>query len=330
MAGAERTRLSDVGEFGFIARIAKLRVPNRGVDVGIGDDCAVVRCGRTRLLLTTDALIEGVHFRREWDTPAGLGRRAYVVNASDVAAMGGLPRYALLSLAAPSRASVTDLEALVRGFARAAAASGCALVGGNLSGAKQWMISVTLVGEALDPPLLRSGARAGDQLYVSGHLGSAAFGREILLGRRGGPRRATRAFLRPNAQLGLGRMLARTRAASAAIDVSDGLRADLEHVCEASGVGAVIDAERLPVARDLAKLPEAERLRLALAGGEDYQLLFAVPPRRARAVEQGARRIGVRITAIGALTRERAIHVRPAGGASLVESSPGFDHFRAG
>jgi thiamine-monophosphate kinase len=324
---ADRRRLSQLGEFGFIDRLRKLRLPRRGVEVGIGDDCAVVLVDRRRLLLTTDALIEEVHFRRAWDTYAGLGRRAFAVNASDIAAMGGMPRFALLSLGVPTDSRVTDLEGFVRGFARAASASGCALVGGNLSASRRWMISVTVIGEAADPPLRRSGARPGDLLYVSGRLGAAAFGREILLGRRRGARRHTRAFLRPEPRLDLGRNLARTRAASAAIDVSDGLLADLGHLCRESRVGAVVEARRLPFARALGDLPARERLALALGGGEDYELLFAVPPRRVLRLA-AAPRAAVRATCIGRLTSERGIRVLGDPAAVDASRSAGFDHFR--
>lgn len=326
--GNSRVRLSDLGEFGFLATLRGLRIPRRGVEVGIGDDCAVVRCGDGRWLLTTDALIEDVHFRRGWDTPAGLGRRSFAVNASDIAAMGGSPRFALLSLAVPGAARATELRGLIRGFAAAASEAGCALVGGNLSASPRWMISVMVLGEAESRPLLRSGARVGDRLYVSGRLGSAAFGREILLGRRRGTRRQTASFRRPVPQLGLGRLLARTRMASAAIDVSDGLLSDLGHLCRASGVGAVVEADRLPLASMLATLDPRERLRLALSGGEDYELLFAVPERRVPALEAATRRLAVSVTAIGRVTRERAIRV-VGGPADLLEGSePGHDHFR--
>ncbi len=324
-----RARLSDVGEFGFLATLRGLRIPRRGVEVGIGDDCAVVRCGGKRWLLTTDALVEGVHFRRRWDTPAGLGQRAFAVNASDIAAMGGSPRFALLSLAVPASSRVDELRGLIRGFAAAAKRSACALVGGNLSASPRWMISVMLLGAAESPPLLRAGARAGDRLYVSGRLGAAAFGREILLGRRRGTRAQTASFRRPVPRLDLGRLLARTRTASAAIDVSDGLLSDLGHLCRASGVGAEIDARRLPLPAMLDALDTRERLRLALSGGEDYELLFAVPERRVPALEAAARRSSVPVTAIGRFLRGRGIRVLGAPADGLDAVVTGHDHFRA-
>jgi thiamine-monophosphate kinase len=320
--------LSEVGELAFLAALRRLRVANRDVEVGIGDDCAVVRAGRRRWLLTTDALVEDVHFRWRWQSPRTLGRRAFAVNASDIAAMAGTPRFALLSIALPRRAAANALRDVVAGFSAAARDVDSALVGGNLSAAREWMISVTLVGEASGAAVTRSGGRPDDLVYVTGTLGAAAFGREILLGRRRGPRRALGAFLRPRARLDAAAVLARTRAATAAIDVSDGLLSDLGHLCEASGVGAAVEGDRLPLSADLRRLDPEERLRLALSGGEDYELLFTVPPRRRRELENAALEAGVAVTAIGRLTRRRGITVSGAASASALPRA-GHDHFRA-
>jgi len=313
------------GEFAFIERLRALPRGNRDVELGIGDDCAIVRAGGRRLLLTTDALVEDVHFRWSWDGPAGLGRRAFAVNASDIAAMGGMPRFALLSLIVPKRAALSDASRLVRGFTTAARASGCALVGGNLSAGMRWTVSVTLVGEPCGAPLRRSGARAGDLVYVSGHVGAAAFAREILLGRRRGRASQTGAFRRPVPRLELGAALARARAATAAIDVSDGLLQDLGHLCRASRVGAVVEADRLPYAPALRRLPRGKRLELALGGGEDYELVFTVPAGRTKRLPSLP---GVPVTAIGRIVPGSGIRVRDSSGETLEVSSRGFDHFR--
>ncbi len=319
--------LADVGELGFLERLRKLGSRGRRVEIGIGDDCAVVRLGSTRLVLTTDALVEGVHFHLRWHDAAGLARKAFAVNASDLAAMGARPRFALLSLVLPGSAPARMVDSFVRGFGRACREFGCALVGGNLSGSDRWMISVTLVGEPSGPALRRSGARVGDLLYVSGFPGAAALGREILLGRRRGRKAETRAFLRPEPRLGLGAMLARRRFASAAIDVSDGLLQDLGHLCRASAVGAVVEARRLPLARPLRPLPRAEALALVLRGGEDYELLFTASPAKARAVEAAARRHRFGIHRIGRIVRGRGARVLDAEGRELRVEHSGFDHF---
>jgi thiamine-monophosphate kinase len=214
---------------------------------------------------------------------------------------------------------------MARGFVDAASADGCVLVGGNLAAASQWVVSVTLVGEPCGEPLLRSGARAGDLVYVSGTLGGAAYAREILLGRRAGDKAATLPFRRPIARLRLGAALARARAASAAIDVSDGLLQDLQHVCEASGVGAIVDASRLPCARSLRRLTARKRLEHALAGGEDYELVFTVP--RVQAARLRRVCAGTPIACIGAI--EPGSKVRVVGAREIgVRLARGFDHFR--
>lgn len=325
--GGRRTRsktLADLGEFGLIARLRRLGAVGGAVETGIGDDCAVVRVGGRRLLITTDALVEDVHFRLGWDSFAGLGRRAFAVNASDIAAMGGVPRFALVALTLPSSANVDDAEQLERGIARAAGVVGCAIVGGNLTAGRAWTITISVIGEATGAPLLRSGARPGDLICVGGPLGGAAYGREVLLGRRPGKRGDAMRFLRPPSRLELGAWLSRTGSASAAIDVSDGLTADLAHLCRASRVGADITADRIPTPPVLRRLLAAERLRLALAGGEDYELLFTVPPDRAARLDREANRRAWPIARIGRVTARRGVRVEDAS----ADVTGGFDHFR--
>lgn len=318
--------LAGLGETALIERIRRRVWRGVGVEVGIGDDCAVVRAGKTRWLLTTDALVEGVHFRAGWDRPEGLGARAFQVNASDVAAMGGVPRFALLALSLPPTCRADEIERLVRGFVGAARRWGCAVVGGNLTAARERTIVVTLIGEAVGRPLLRSGARPGHGLYVSGSLGGAARARELLLaGRRLGAREA-RPFLRPRARVELGQELSRRQLASAAIDLSDGLLRDLGHLCRASRVGAEIEAEALPFARSLRSLPPEERLRLALGGGEDYELLFTVPPAR----EANLAGLGTPVRRIGRILPGRGVRVIDARGRTVPSPTPGYDHFSAG
>lgn len=325
-----RQALGALGELGFLARLPRLVRAGAGVEVGIGDDCAVVRADGVRWLLTTDALVEDVHFRRGWDAPRGLGRRAFAVNASDVAAMGGAPRFALLSLALPNHAEVDEVEEFIRGFERAARATGASLVGGNLSAAPQWVASVTLVGTACGRPLLRSGARPGDAIYVSGALGGAALVRERLLDGAHLDAKSAAPLLRPNPRLALGRLLSTRRLASAAIDVSDGLLRDLGHVAEASGIRAVVEAQRLPFASMLRRVPSPHRLALAVAGGEDYELVFTVAPASERRLAAAVRALLPRtaVTRIGRVERGRGVEVRDEDGRPIEVGALGFDHFR--
>ncbi len=179
-------KLRDLGEFPFLRRLRD-RVPaDPRVFLGLGDDCAVLSLpGMT--LLTTDAMIEGVHFRREWTSFSTLGEKAFAVNASDIAAMGGEPTFALLSLGVPQQCEVEDLDAFFNGFVRAAEACGTALIGGNMSAAPCLMLSVTLLGQAPHGVITRSGAQVGDDLYVTGTLGDAALGLRLLQEERDGP-----------------------------------------------------------------------------------------------------------------------------------------------
>jgi thiamine-monophosphate kinase len=319
-----RRRIDEVGEFAFLDRLLPLPGPRRLV-VGPGDDCAVVRAGGADWLLTTDAIVEGVHFERDWMSPEQLGRRAYLVNASDIAAMGGAPRYCLISAAAPGSFLAADLLAALRGVAAAAAADGAVVAGGNLTAARELVLNVAMIGSAPAHPLLRSGARVGDLLFVTGRLGDAALGRRQL---RRNPRArgvAVHRFREPEPRLRAGAALARRRLATAAIDVSDGLLQDLGHLCHASGVGAVIEVDRLPMS------PQVRRVgwRLALAGGEDYELLCAVSVRNEGRLRRLAAKLGCPFTRIGrCVDAHRGLRVVNARGDDVSSEMGGFDHFR--
>ena len=319
MTGAMR-RLRDVGEHAWLAhllaRLARRRRPTRDrrLLVGPGDDAAVVR-GAARLVLTTDTLVDGVHFRRGWLTPAGLGRRAFAVNASDVAAMGAVPRWALLALEAPPRMPVAELDALALAFAGAAERAGARLVGGNVARGPHLAVTVALVGEAPGRIVTRAGARAGDVVYVTGMLGAS-----------GAARRAGR-LPDPPRRMGAGVALARV--ASAMIDVSDGLLQDLAHVCRASGVGATVEIDRLPVAPPCRRALGGRAAAFAATAGEDYELLVAVPAARERALNGLAPRLGCRLTRIGRVTAGRPrVTVVDRHGRRVRLAQRGFDHFR--
>lgn len=307
------TRLRDRGEVALLEEIRRLVPARHDVLVGPGDDAAVVRGTARPLLLTTDAQVEGVHFRREWLSARELGRRAFHVAASDVAAMGGRVRAVLLAIAAPSDWPVADLRAVVRGVRTAAEGAGAALAGGNLSSARELSLTVSVLGDAPAKPILRSGARAGDQLFVTGRLGGAAYGLRLLLGARtvGGGEVAKRRWRRPAARLDEGRALARG-IATAMIDLSDGLLVDLTRLADASGCRAVVHTERLPLAAPLRALRPLDARALALSGGEDYELLFTASARAAARV----RRLGLAAgaTMIGEMTRGHGVVVADAGG----------------
>jgi thiamine-monophosphate kinase len=294
--------------------------------VGPGDDCAVVTVGRQRILLTTDALVEGIHFRRRWLSAYQLGRRAYLVNASDVAAMGGQPRYVLVSLEVPPRYADRDLLELNRGIAMAAKETGACIVGGNLSRAAALSVTITLVGSMRTRPVLRSGARCGDHLFVTGELGAAAHGRHLIDRDPDTRGRYARRFREPVPRLQAGAALAQHRLASAMIDVSDGLLQDLGHLCRSSVVGARIELATLPC-----RVPmRAGGHALALGGGEDYELVCAIPPHRLARMRDLQHTFGCEMTRIGVvMSKSYGIRLVDAQGHRVPVGTLGFDHFRS-
>jgi thiamine-monophosphate kinase len=315
-----------VGEIGFLARLFPRLPTGRDVLVGPGDDCAVVAVGSRRLLLTTDALVEGVHFRPRWLGAYQLGRRAYLVNASDIAAMGGRPRFVLVSVSVPPRYLARDLFRLHEGIAAAAAETGARIVGGNVTRADVLSVSITLIGDMRGRPVLRRGARPGDALFVTGDLGTAALGR-LLISRH--PRThsaAAQRFREPTPRLRAGSLLARHGVASAMIDVSDGLLRDVGHLCRSSGVGAAIEAERLPCDPRV----RAAGYALALSGGEDYELLWTVRPHHVARMQQLQHRFGCQTTRIGrVMPKAYGVRVLDAKGTPIPIATQGFDHFRS-
>lgn len=324
--------LAACGEFGLIERI---RAQVRGRDdilLGIGDDCcATTLPPREVLLTTTDLLLEGIHFRRAWTDLFALGRKAVAVNISDVAAMGGTPRTLSLGLALPSGLSPEEFDQLINGVLAAAQDYGAVLTGGDTCRSPDGlMISLTVQGSVLPTRMLRrSGARIGDRLYVSGTLGDSALAlRELLAGRIPGQEIARRHH-QPTARLRLGQELARRQLATALIDLSDGLLADLGHILDASGVGARINAATLPLSTTFraALANEAGLLELALGGGEDYELLWSAPPAAVDALVALGTELELELTCIGAVEAEAGLKVFDAADREMVLKRTGFNHF---
>jgi thiamine-monophosphate kinase len=330
--------LSTIGERGLIQRIReRFPAPAGSLQIGIGDDAAVVPGVRGELdVLTTDALVEGVHFDLRLSSFEDVGYKALAVNVSDIAAMGATPRLALLSLILPDRLTVADVDGLLDGFSRMAEEAGVVLAGGNITATPGPLtIDVTAVGHVRPRRVLtRAGGTAGDVLYVTGEVGAAAAGLGVLKASAHAPEDVEEAALveryrRPAPRLRAGALLGRTRTATACMDLSDGLADAVLQLALASGTGAVVDAAALPVpaaARRWFQSQGQDPVRAALAGGDDYELLFAVSPRtggRLRTVIRQAR--GLRITRIGELTASPAILVKRD---ATTEPLPGgFTHF---
>ena len=302
--------LADLGEGRLIDRIARMarRLDQSGVVLGIGDDAAILRPRPGEDLVTsTDAMVEDVHFRWGEQSPVTVGRRALVANLSDLAAMGARPLGFSLALAAPPSLELARFDGVLRGLLREAQIHRCPLVGGNLARATQTSLAIHVLGGVPRGRALRRDAlRAGDRLYVTGQLGSAALARAVAESEA----RPIRQL--PVPRLAAGRALLALPGRGACIDLSDGLLADLGHLLEGTGLGAQLEPESLPLAPGFARRCRAlglDPLALALAGGEDYELLFSIRARPAAriSVSRLARRLGVGVSAIGTITPEEGI-----------------------
>ena len=310
-----------------------------GVVVAVGDDAAVVEPGRHDGVLTADMLIEDVHFRRGRGSPTDLGYKSVAVNVSDVAAMGGSPRYAIACVALPPSVEAPWVVELYGGMRQAAEDHGMSVIGGDTNRAGGVVISVTVYGEVPSGrAVTRGGARVGDRIVVTGLLGAAAGGLRLLeadpqdvkgaLG-TAWERELAEAHQRPTARVGEGQMLAQG-GASAMIDVSDGLAIDLGRLCAESGVGARIRLDDVPVApavRELSGVTGDEPIEMALHGGEDYELLATLPPDAVAGVnERISQQYGTSVTEIGEITEEGLFAVDADGRESALEPK-GWDHF---
>ena len=309
-----------------------------GLRIGIGDDAAVLRprAGTDRVL-TTDAFLENVHFLLRVHPPEAVGYKALARATSDLAAMGARPRYFLLSLALPISCTGKWFDRFLDGMSRAARSFGLILAGGDTTKSPLAAINITVIGEiAPGRAVLRSGARPGNLVCVSGTLGEAELGLQLLqrgsLRQRSNSHRKWKKLLQkhfyPEPRLALGEWLGKNKRATAMIDTSDGLSTDLAHLCEASGVGAKVWASRIPKVTVPTELQRRslDPLRLALDGGEDYELLFTVPrglkPRLARTFR------GIPIKIIGEITRDKEIVLIDDAGKSKPLRAEGWDPFR--
>jgi len=317
-----------IAELRRIAESSPGRRSRRGeqaIGQGIGDDCAVLRVPPGHeSLITTDFSLEGIHFRREWHPPESVGHRCLTRGLSDVAAMGGAPIAAFLSLAIPRDLRQSWVDQFTHGLLGLAERYSVVLAGGDTAQSPGGVLAdIVVVGSVpKGKTVLRSGARPGDRIVISGELGgsAAAIGR-MMTGEKVRLRGYPRHFY-PEARIALGQTLRQARLATSMIDTSDGLSTDLSHLCAESGVGAEIDAALIPRAR-VGWPREVVDLDLALHGGEDYELLFTVaagkmiPPRLA----------GVRLTQIGSITRSRGIWLRDRSGARRKLPPKGWEHF---
>ncbi len=301
--------------------------------IGLGDDAALwsPRPGY-ETVLTCDWFSEGSHFLRGKHPPDSVGWKCLARAVSDIAAMGGQPRCFLLSLALPRSLTGRWLDRFLAGLRRAARRFGCQLAGGDTTRRDEILINIAVIGEVLaGKAILRSGAKPGDLIFVTGRLGEAELGLRSL--RRGrtlsGPDSSSiKKHLYPEPRLALGQWLARKRIATSMMDLSDGLSTDLPRLCAACGVGACVDARKIPSVgpAEGSVLNEANRLALALNGGDDYEILFTVHPSQARRIPRVRQEIP--LTSIGEITRDRKIHLLQASGRKKTLIPGGWDPFR--
>jgi thiamine-monophosphate kinase len=347
----EEKSLSDIGELGVIDRIRKLAEtfsPN--VVIGIGDDAAVVKMGKDLLLFSTDLLIEGIHFRRDYTPPELLGKKAVAVNVSDIAAMGGVPLYFTLSFAAPEELSLSFLDRFASGISASAEMYNLSLIGGDTSAGEKIVIDIAIIGKAEGAaPITRAGASPGELIFVSGNLGDSAVGLTLLeagfrMSEKGGITSPTSlskeeeglaqtllsAHLNPQPELTLGRLLAERRIPGAMLDISDGLARDIGNLCRASKVGARLYKNKIPLSEALihfAKKLDRDATDLAISGGEDYRLLFTAPPEKLKEIEGLSRELKRDIIELGEIVESSSeIYIMDEDGREA-SFSGGYDHF---
>ncbi len=341
-------KLSELGEFGLIENIRKsagrLTPP---VMIGIGDDAAVLKVSpSSSLLATTDMMIEGVHFDLRYTDFYSLGWKSTAVNLSDIAAMGGLPRFCLTSIGIPNSISPKQVAEFYRGCNTLLQSCDAILVGGDTcSSRKDLVINVMMLGESVkNGAITRAGAKPGDRIFVTGTLGDSSAGLEVL--KRGVRDRRSRGktipflfrnsrsavsrlverHLRPEPRVEWGMTIALSRCVHAMIDISDGLSSDLAHICEQSRVGALINAEKIPLSSSLCRTADNldhPPIHYALSGGEDYELLFTVPTSRIQKLQT----LGLPLTEIGEITRTQTMMIVDSRGNKTLLKPTGYNHF---
>lgn len=331
-------RISDIGEFGLIEILSRqLPKPSKAVVRGIGDDAAVIQgSGTNSTLLTTDMLVEDIHFTRKYCSAYDIGWKSLAVNVSDIGAMGGLPTVGVVSLAIPVNWTVEELTELYRGLGAAALCYGVSIVGGDTVKSLQGLtINVALLGEAEpDSVVYRSGAKPGDAILVTGTLGDSAAGLahlqnpEVILPAGCGEALAQR-YQQPMAQVRGGYNLAKAGLVNAMNDISDGLASEIHEICKASGVGCHLMAENIPLAeatRFMAKGLGVNPLDWALFGGEDFQLVVTLDPGRVNQTQRLLTSLGVSAALVGEITSGTDVLLVQASGEEKLQPR-GFNHF---
>ncbi len=329
-------KVSELGEFGLIDQLdkmiagAKVNRFSKDLIIGIGDDCAAWKCAGKIQLATVDSMVQGVHFTLDTASWWEIGWKSLAINLSDIAAMGGAPRYALVNLALPQDTDAEGIFQLYKGIIELACESQTAIVGGNISSAPQVSITITVIGESINEHILkRSSAKPGDAIAVTGWPGSASGGLTMLMQKLQFDEEDTyyfrNAFLHPVPHLTEGQILVKNGIA-AGIDTSDGLLSDLRHICEASKVGARVNITDVPIHKFLKKDFKAKAVEMTLSGGEDYELLFTGSPDIVNKIKQ---EIKIPVNIIGEITggEPGKIDLTDAAGKLVKLEKTGWTHF---
>ena len=325
-------KVSELGEFGLIDLLAKMAssLPDKQLIIGIGDDAAAWYGDASIQLATVDSFIQDVHFSLDIASWEDLGWKAMASNLSDIAAMGGMPRYALVSLAIPPHTEVEDVTGLYQGMIGLAQQFGVAIIGGDINSAPLVAITITILGSTRNRDkhiLTRSAAQPGEQVAVTGYLGAAAAGLEMLTKQLQFDSEATtylkRAFLHPYPRLIEGQLLI-DQGVKTAIDISDGLISDLNQICKSSQVGARIEIDCVPIQPTVKANLSQKSLELALSGGEDYELLFTAS---AEVVDKVKRAASCPITVIGEIVADKEITLVDSQGNPFNLGKAGWEHF---
>ena len=317
-------KIKDIGgEFALINRIKKdIRLYSKDIAVGIGDDAAVLKCDKDYLLFTTDMLVENDHFSLKYSSAEQIGMKAVEQNVSDIAAMGGMPKYALISLALPNDTDVKFVDGLYRGLNKKCKKYRISVVGGNVTHSREIVINVALTGSVEKKFLaLRSGAKIGDLIFCSGDVGKSTAGLELLRNNLRG--KSVISHLEPKSRLKLARELVKI-GVNSMIDVSDGIASEVRHICRESGVGALIYSDKIPISKttikDSKKL-KRDALDFALYGGEDFELIFTASKNKLEKLKKFDAAI------IGKIVHKK-YGIKLLKGSKKLDLESGFDHFK--
>lgn len=327
-------KIKDLGEFGLLRELGLFGQKLPEGWIGPGDDCAIAPKSGGNLAITTDLLIEDIHFRLSTTGPRDLGWKAAAVNLSDLASMGARPLALTVGAALPKNLPFEWAEEFYKGLRECADRFDCVLAGGDTSSAEKICLSVTALGDMEGRrPLLRSGARENDDLWLSGEPGESAAGLLLLeKGLSGGKalEKCLRRHLCPEPRVELGLLLAERRLANSAIDVSDGVLADAGHISERSGLKVLVEAGKIPMSRELcacAAKSGADPLELALGGGEDYELLFTAPPKNREAILEIGKGLGLGVAMVGKVEKGSGVSLLGEDGREMEPKRSGWSHF---